>query len=124
MKRVYHHYTKWEDFQSGMYDEVKEGREERVQKAVKLLTSDILCYWYMRRVTLEWKHACEQTFTNRHNHRSFLGQCACALYAGVHEDETRKAWGLLTEQQRYRANEIADIVYEKWRAEYEKAAGA
>lgn len=124
MKRVYHHYTKWEDFQSGMYDEVKEGREARVNKAIELLTNEEVCYRYMKMVTENWIHACEQTFTNRHNPRSFLGQCACAMYAGVHEDETRKAWGLLTEEQRYAANKIADQVYKEWRIDYEKATGA
>lgn len=49
MKRVYYHYTQWEDFQSGMYNEVKEGREERIQKAIELLTNDELCYKYMKR---------------------------------------------------------------------------
>lgn len=123
MKRVYHHYTKWEDFQAGMYDEVKEGREERIQKAIELLTDEKLCYQYMKRVTVEWVYACEQAFTNHFNHRAFLGQCACNLYAGVHEDETRKAWWHLTEQQRYRANEIANRVYAEWRATYEKSIG-
>lgn len=123
MKRVYHHYTLWEDFQAGMYDEVKEGREERIQKAIELLTNEELCYHFMKRVTTEWKYACEQVFTNRFNHRAFLGQCACNLYAGVKEDETRKAWWFLTEQQRYKANEIANRVYEEWRLDYEKTIG-
>lgn len=120
MKRIYHHYTTWEDFQHRMYDEVKEGREERIQKAIELLSDEILCYQYMKRVTDEWVHACEQTFTNRFNHRSFLGQCACNIYADVKEDETRKAWWHLTEEQRYKANKVADRVYEEWKVEYEK----
>lgn len=124
MKRVYHHYTKWEDFQAGMYNEDKEGREERVQKAVRLLTNEILCLKYMRQVVRDWPYACEQTFTNRHNHRSFLGQCACCLYAGIHEDETRRAWALLTEEERYRANKIADKVFAEWRAWYEEDLAA
>ena len=120
MKRVYHHYTKWEDYQHRMYDEVKEGREERIQKAIELLSNEDLCYRYMKRVTSEWAVACEHTFTNRFNHRSFLGQCACNIYADVKEDETRKAWWHLSEEQRYKANHIADMVYEEWRLSYEK----
>lgn len=120
MKSVYYHYTAWEDFQSGMYNEVKEGREERIQKALELLRSESLCREYMSRVTSEWRIACEQTFTNRHNPKSFLGQCACFLYGGVRDNETRIAWGLLTEEERYRANAVADEVYKEWRREYEK----
>lgn len=120
MKRVYYHYTQWEDFQSGMYNEVKEGREERIQKAIELLTNDELCYKYMKKVTEEWPKACEQTFTNRFNHQSFLGQCACAMYADIRDNETRKAWWYLTEEQRHNANGIADRVYREWMEAYEK----
>ena len=120
MKRVYYHYTKWEDFQSGMYNEIKDGREERVQKAIELLTNDELCYTYMKKVSQEWKCACEQTFTNRFNHQAFLGQCACFMYGGVRDNETRMAWGMLTIEQRHKANAIADKVYYEWLDDYEK----
>lgn len=123
MKRVYHHYTKWEDFQSGMYNEIKEGREERIEKAIELLTNLELCYKFMKRVSQEWKYACEHTFTNRFNHQAFLGQCACFMYAEVRDNETRKAWWYLTEEQRHAANKVADVVYEEWKVEYEKTIG-
>jgi len=122
MKRVWHHYEKWEDFQNGMYNEDKEGRQERVAKAIELLTNEDLCYEYMRRVTKEWRYATEQQLTNsRANPQSFLGQTACSLYAGVHEDETREAWGRLNNEQRYVANSIADRVAKEWKEEYEEA---
>lgn len=119
MKRVYYHYTLWEDFQSGMYNEVKEGREQRIADAKKLLTTDDICYKYMKQVTTEWVHSCEYTFTNHFNHQAFLGQCACFLYAGCRDNETRMAWGLLTNEQRYNANSIADRVYYEWLEQYE-----
>ena len=37
MERIFHHYSKWEDFHAGMYDESKDGRKERVQKATFIL---------------------------------------------------------------------------------------
>ena len=94
MKQVFYHYELWEDFQNGMYDEVKEGRKERIQKAIYLLTNESLCYEFMQKVTNEWIHATEQTLTNPSvNHQAFLGQTACNMYAGIKEDETREAWG-------------------------------
>lgn len=121
MKQVYYHYEEWEDYQNGMYNEVKEGRTERIAKAIELLTNETLCYKFMTRVTKEWTHATEQTFTNPLiNHQAFLGQTACNLYAGVKEDETREAWGHLTNIQRYRANKIADRVYNEWKDDYIK----
>lgn len=124
MKQKYYHYTMWEDFQHGMYDEVKEGRPERVKKAVGLLSNPALLFQYMTRVANEWKFATEQTFTSPNiNHQAFLGQAACNLYDGIKEDETREAWGLLTNSQRYMANQIADAVYDNWVAEYERENG-
>ena len=115
MKQVYYHYTVWEDFKNGMYDEIKDGRKERVQKAVEILTNLDLLYEQMSRVTKEWKYCTEQNFTNASiNHQAFLGQTACNIYAGIKEDETREAWGYLTNEQRYEANKVADRVYAEW----------
>ena len=121
MKQKYYHYTMWEDFQNGMYDEIKDGRQDRVKKAVQILSNLDLLYQQMTRVTKEWKYATEQNFTNNSiNHQAFLGQTACNIYAGIKEDETREAWGRLTNDQRYKANKVADRVYMEWRKRYEK----
>lgn len=120
MKAVYHPYTEWEDFQNHMYDEEKEGRTERVKQAIELLTDTKMLYKQMRKVTKEWKIACEHWFTVNQSHRAFLGQTACCIYKGIHEDETREAWGLITEIQRYEANRVADRVYKAWERDYLK----
>lgn len=119
MKQVFHHYTIWEDFKNGMYDEVKEGRKDRVQTAVKILSDLDLLYICMKRVTAEWKYATEQNLTNPSiNHQAFLGQAACNIHAGVKEDETREAWGYLTNAQRCAANKVADRVDYEWQRKY------
>ena len=119
MKQVWYHYTKWEDFQSGMYNEEKKGREERIQLAVQLLSNTDELYKAMTRVVKEWKIATEQTMTNQSiNHQAWLGQCACAIAKGVREDETRESWGRLTPAQRSKANKVADIVESEWLEEY------
>lgn len=121
MKAIYHHYETWEDFKNGMYEESKEGRKARVATAVAILTNTELLYQCMKRVTLEWTHATEQNLSNEmYGHRAFLGQSACSIYAGVHEDETREAWGIMTNDQRCAANRVADRVYEEWKREYMK----
>ena len=121
MKQVFFHYTLWEDFKNGMYDEVKEGREQRVKKAIELLSNPPLLYEQMKRVTQEWKICTEQNFTNPNiNHQAFLGQTACNIWAGIKEDETREAWGFLTNDQRYKANKVADSVYDEWERQYLK----
>lgn len=121
MKQKFYHYTLWEDYQHGMYDEVKEDREKRVLNAVRLLSDTDLLYEQMSIVTHEWKYATEQNLTNASiNHQAFLGQTACCIWGGIREDETREAWGRLTNEQRYRANKTADRVYNEWLHGYEK----
>lgn len=123
MKQVFYHYTLWEDFQNGMYNEVKDGRECRVCLAVELLTNLDLLYEQMTRVTKEWPIATEQNLTSPMNHQAYLGQTACNIWQGVKEDETREAWGRLTQEQRYAANRVADRVYSEWERQYEQAHG-
>lgn len=121
MKQVFYHYTVWEDFKNGMYNEQKEGRKERVKMAVKILSDTELLYKCMKRVTTEWTHATEQVLTNPIiNHKAFLGQAACNIHAGIKEDETREAWGYLTNEQRRAANKVADKVDNEWKKEYMK----
>lgn len=121
MKQIYYHYTKWEDFQNGMYNEIKEGRKERIQKAIYLLTNLDLLYEQMKKVTKEWKFATEQNLTNNSiNHQAFLGQTACNIWGKIKEDETREAWGYLTNEQRYKANKVADKVYLEWERDFLK----
>lgn len=119
MKQVFYHYTQWEDFQNGMYDEQKEGRTQRVQLAVCLLSNPKELYQNMKRVTNEWKYATEQVLTDMSiNHQAFLGQAACNIWKDIKEDETREAWGLLTNEQRRKANAVADRVDDEWRRKY------
>ena len=121
MKQRFYHYTMWEDFQNRMYDEVKDGRSERVQHAVILLSNTEMLYEQMTRVTNEWKYATEQNLTNNSiNHQAFLGQTACSIWGGIKEDETREAWGILTQEQRYKANKVADRVFSEWKHRFER----
>lgn len=121
MKQIYHHYTLWEDFKNGMYNEDKKGRKERVKQAVILLSSPDICYQQMKRVINEWRFACEQVLSDKSiNHQAFLGQAACSIWRNIHEDETREAWGLLTNEQRIKANGIADKVDSEWQQAHEE----
>jgi hypothetical protein len=122
MEQKFHPYYEWEDYQSGMYDELKEGRDQRVHMAVFLLSNCMNLYQFMKEVTKRWKVATEVTFTNNQfNRRAWLGQAACHLFAGVKEDETRSAWGFLSPEQRIKANATADKVIKEWEKAYENS---
>lgn len=125
MKQIFHHYTEWEDFQHGMYNEDKQGRKKRVYQAQHLLSDPVALYKQMKRVTVEWVKATEQAFTNPNiNHQAFLGQCACCIWKGIHEDETREAWGYLDDETRAKANNVADRVFNEWIEERENPYSA
>lgn len=123
MERIFHHYNKWEDFHAGMYAESKEGRKERVKLAASILGTPTLCKIAMEMVVSRWRVATEYNLSNAEiNRKAWLGQAACSCYAGIHEDETREAWGIMTEAQRIEANRIAADIIKKWVAgrEYEE----
>ena len=121
MQRIFYHFSLWEDYHNGMYDECKYGRQERVQKAVEILGTPKICRKAMQRVVDEWTIATEYNLSNAGiNRKAWLGQACCSIYANVHEDETREAWGLLTNEQRKQANIIAYQIIKKWIDEYEK----
>ena len=115
MERIFHHYNKWEDYHAGMYDECKDGRQERVKKAAYILGTPQICREAMEMVIAEWELATEYNLSNDGiNRKAWLGQAACCCYSGIHEDETREAWGILTEEQRTEANRIAASLIKKW----------
>ena len=131
IKRIYHHYEQWEDYQSGMYnrpclDALDTGisSEERIEKAVECLCNESICREYMRKVVKEWPIATEQVLSNTGmNRKSWLGWCACFLYGGCHDEETRRAWWLMSDEARAMANGIAKQVIREWEKEHENATG-
>lgn len=121
MQRIFHHYSLWEDFHAGMYDESKDGRAERVKEAARILGTPDICRLAMEKVINEWEKATEFNLSNAEiNRKAWLGQAACSCYAGIHEDETREAWGIMTEEQRIEANRIAATIIKRWVGEREQ----
>lgn len=120
MDRIFHHYDKWEDYHAGMYDESKQDRNNRVLFAIYILGNEDVCREAMQKVINEWKIATEYNLSNAEiNRKAWLGQAACSCYGNVHEDETREAWGHLTDEQRKKANAIAGEIIKKWLSNYQ-----
>lgn len=83
-------------------------------------TSDHKLYGsYMARVCAEWPISCENALTDPHlNQKAWLGHAACALAHGIPEDIVRKAWGYLTDEQKYLANKEAEREVAAWKERY------
>jgi hypothetical protein len=116
MRRIYHHYLKWEEVHAGMWDIVSAEKErELLPKAIEFTGNAELYGSFMMRIIREWPYSCEQAFTNPSmNHWAWVGHAACCLAILCPEYITRKAWGLLTQKQQDEANAQAELAVQTW----------
>lgn len=116
MKRIYHHYEKWEDWQNGMFSNHNPLNQDKlVWDAKGLLSNSGKLHDAMNSVIESWKFAAEENMSHRgRNRQAWLGQASCCFVHKVPEHLTKIAWNMLTDQQRIEANEVADIVIKKW----------
>ncbi len=123
IKQKFFRYELWEDYQSGMYNPPSASTEKAgIEKAIECLSNETICREYMEKVVSEWNIATTEVLTNpESNGRAWLGQCACFMYGGCCDEETRKAWVKLTPQQQKAANKIAEQIIYKWLSEYSKS---
>lgn len=121
IEQKFFRYELWEDYQSGMYN-TPPPHSKGVDKAIECLSDEKICREFMKKVVTEWKIATTEVLTNpESNGRAWLGQCACFMYGGCHDEETRKAWCLLSPQVQKKANKIAEQVIYEWLSEYSKS---
>lgn len=104
IKQVFVPYYEWEDWINGMW--VKQGD---IEYAIEF-TGDWKRYGEaMGEVIEAWPRTMLNSLTNQSiNRRAFLGHCAVCYKLGISESVTREAWGLLSDQQRYDADAIAE----------------
>jgi ATP-dependent Zn protease len=120
MKQVFYRYELWEDYQNGMFHTKKEDTEIRQEQSKFLLTDLEKFYEIAKKVVDEWKISTLVNFTNpQTNKQAWLGQASCCYYCGSSEEETKKAWNTMTEEEQKNANDVADKVFEEWRVIYE-----
>lgn len=116
LSRIHHPYWDWEDWKAGMWRApCKEDEREFLSKAVAF-TGDHLNYgFFMRRVVREWPKACEHNLTEPSMNRlAWIGHAATVMAIGCPEWVTRKAWGMLTAEQRRLADAQAQLALDEW----------
>jgi hypothetical protein len=120
MKRIYHHYELWEDWQHGMYALGLTRGDDRAMPAVIEASRQLLINLpalrdAMQFVAFNWTHAAEVNLTNpNRNYQAWLGQAACCHHHGAPECLTKLAWHQLSTVQQDAANAIADGIMEAW----------
>lgn len=120
MTRIYHHYSKWEDWADGLYS--VPGYEDLqmaiVLRAQRLLADKNHLMWAMQKVVAEWPFSAAVNLSNRsRNRQAWLGQASACMVLGTPEDYTKRAWHGLTPAERIEANGIADMVISQWEAD-------
>lgn len=110
--QFYAPYWEWEDFQNGMYKKTMGGD---INKAIEMFTSEKLCYETMLNVVQSWPIASKVNLTNKHsNRKAWLGWSASCMYSNLTQEETCQVWNMLTDDQREKANQIANKVIKQW----------
>lgn len=122
-EHIAHPFWKWEEVGQGMWSTCN-NKKEMLEKAIEFTGDHYLYGKYMKKVTEEWIFSCENALTDENiNRRAWIGHAACAMALSCPQDITRKAWGYLTDEQRFLANKEADAAIRLWEKHYIKNKG-
>lgn len=118
IKQVWHDVRTWEEVAHNMWGEATD-KKAALQIAIGFTSDHKLYGSYMKRVCHEWPVSCENALTDPLlNQKAWLGHAAVALAHNIPEDITREAWGYLTDEQKYLANQEAEREIRAWRLRY------
>lgn len=120
IQQVWVNYTKWEDWQNGMWRDVSgDDRMKYLEQAIEF-TGDYKLYGkWMKIAVKKWAYSCLHNLSNTSiNRQAFIGHCACCLAIGCPEHITRLAWHRLTQKQQDDANKQADEAIALWERQY------
>lgn len=107
--RIFHTYDQWECYKAGFYKSQVDGMSaEDCRNAYRDFLSDTERFREAAKAVItEWKHSCEHYLTNfAMNRIAWIGQAAMCYATGV-PSKFCGGFGLLTEEQKQAANEVA-----------------
>jgi hypothetical protein len=116
IKRIYHHYLKWEEYHAGMWSKlISSETQQCLDRAIDFTRNTKLYGEWMMKVIEKWPNSCEQNLTEKSmNRKAWIGHAACCLAIGCPEYITRKAWVQLTQEQQDDANARAQMAIDQW----------
>jgi hypothetical protein len=122
VKRIYHHYEKWEDYKNGMWRRASKQEHDKLFKKAKEFTGNAELYGsWMLKVLDAWPFSCEQNLSDTGINRwAWIGHAAVSLALKIPESVVREAWFSLTNQQREDANKKADQAVQEWERRYDE----
>jgi len=120
--RIFHHYQDLEEYRNGMWRKAKgDAKNQYIKKSFELMKNIYLFKDSMRQAIIKWVRSCEHNLTIIPSNRlAWLGHAGCCIYAGSPEECTRKAWHLLTDEERNNANRAALDVLAEWDKQHKR----
>lgn len=117
MKKIWHHWEKWECAKAGFYSEFKDivvTKSEAKQQYKEFLSDLTRFEKALIAVTTAWKYSCEHFLTGSGiNKIAWLGQASCAYALGL-PAEARGGFKLLSEDEQKAANALALKYLKRW----------
>ncbi|NTU49499.1 MAG: hypothetical protein HGA87_01145 [Desulfobulbaceae bacterium] len=117
MRRIYHHWEKWECFKAGFYDKSPPdgiSKEEALQMYADFLADSDRFKSAINEVFKHWPHSCEQFLTNPEINRvAWLGQASMCITTGV-PSFFKSGFRLLSEKQQAVANKVSADAIQEW----------
>lgn len=119
ISQIFHHYEKWEDWKAGLFDSVCERFDEKLNLSKEVLQDEDKFLFIARDMVSEWKYSAEQNLSDKSmNRQAWIGQASCCFNHKAPEFVTIQAWWMLSDEERIKANKIADIVILEWEQKY------
>lgn len=120
MRRIFHHWEKWECVKAGMYSESDLDRDEALEMYATFFRDIARFTAAMIRVTQEWPISCEQFLTNDSINRiAWLGQASMCMDTGVPRC-FRAGFMLLSRDEQAAANQAAEDMLRHWLFEHQE----
>lgn len=119
-KRIWLHYNKLEEFQSGMWRIVRgQERNRNILRAASLMKNIPAFTEAMLQALHEWPQSCSHNLTAENANRlAWLGHAGCCIAMCSPEENTRAAWHTLGIYEQEKANLAAQQVLDYWEKEY------
>lgn len=117
MKRVFHPWDKWEDFQHNFYGGVTSDfeKDNTLELYASLLRDLPRFEAALQVITRDWRYSCEHNLTNTALNRvAYLGQAACALTYKVPHSLSMGGYNLLSDEEKAAADAMAQKYLDLW----------
>jgi hypothetical protein len=115
IKQIFHHYSKWEDYKHGLYDSSCDYFDEKLNLSCELLRNEDDFYRVATDCLSKWKFSAEQNLSDYSiNYQAYIGQASCCFNHKAPFYVTIQAWWMLSDDQRSKANAVADKVFREW----------